>query len=177
MPSLQISNIQADLPLLSEHDVAAIRSIAEEHEIDFISLTFTKDGQDVEDMRWGGPVPGTCAHGQSSDRADAPSRASASHQLKAPSSSWHPATLHAALSQPPKQDCPVQEQMPSGRLQAAVWGPPQQLGHLCAMCCERRHCWSMVGCKGAAATAGLRPLQTSLGHWLAHKPPPQCAWP
>ena len=57
LPSLQISNIQADLPLLSEHDVAAIRSIAEEHEIDFISLTFTKDGQDVEDMRWGGPVP------------------------------------------------------------------------------------------------------------------------
>eukprot|EP00891_Asterochloris_glomerata_P008068 jgi/Astpho2/8068/e_gw1.00120.16.1_t len=49
--SEQISNIQADLPLLSEHDVAAIRSIAEEHEIDFISLTFTKDGQDVEDMR------------------------------------------------------------------------------------------------------------------------------
>ena len=47
--------------------MAAIRSIAEEHEIDFISLTFTKDGQDVEDMRWEGRVPDTRAHGQSSD--------------------------------------------------------------------------------------------------------------
>ena len=43
--------LQADLPLLSEHDVNAIREITKEFEIDFVSLTFTRDGQDIEEMR------------------------------------------------------------------------------------------------------------------------------
>ena len=44
-------SMQADLPLLSEHDVHAIRDITSSFEVDFVALTFTRDGEDVESMR------------------------------------------------------------------------------------------------------------------------------
>ena len=43
--------MQADLPLLSEHDVHAIRDITSTFEVDFVALTFTRDGEDVDSMR------------------------------------------------------------------------------------------------------------------------------
>lgn len=44
-------SMQADLPLLSEHDVHAIRDITSQYEVDFVALTFTRDGGDVDSMR------------------------------------------------------------------------------------------------------------------------------
>ena len=44
-------SMQADLPLLSEHDVHAIRDITSQFEVDFVALTFTRDGEDVDSMR------------------------------------------------------------------------------------------------------------------------------
>lgn len=44
-------SMQADLPLLSEHDVHAIRDITAQFEVDFVALTFTRDGDDVDSMR------------------------------------------------------------------------------------------------------------------------------
>ena len=44
-------SMQADLPLLSEHDVHAIRDITSQFEVDFVALTFTRDGDDVDNMR------------------------------------------------------------------------------------------------------------------------------
>lgn len=44
-------SMQADLPVLSEHDVHAIRDITSHFEVDFVSLTFTRDGEDVDGMR------------------------------------------------------------------------------------------------------------------------------
>ena len=44
-------SMQADLPLLCEHDVHAIRDITSQFEVDFVSLTFTRDGEDVDTMR------------------------------------------------------------------------------------------------------------------------------
>ena len=44
-------SMQADLPLLSERDVHAIRDITSHFEVDFVSLTFTRDGEDVDGMR------------------------------------------------------------------------------------------------------------------------------
>ena len=46
-----MSSMQADLPLLSEHDVHAIRDITSQFEVDFVALTFTRDGGDVDTMR------------------------------------------------------------------------------------------------------------------------------
>ncbi len=43
--------MQADLPLLSEHDVHAIRDITTQFEVDFVALTFTRDGEDVDGLR------------------------------------------------------------------------------------------------------------------------------
>jgi pyruvate kinase len=44
-------SMQADLPLLSEHDVHAIRDITTQFEVDFVALTFTRDGEDVDGLR------------------------------------------------------------------------------------------------------------------------------
>ncbi|KAL3159599.1 hypothetical protein ABBQ38_010011 [Trebouxia sp. C0009 RCD-2024] len=44
-------SMQADLPVLSEHDVHAIRDISSHFEVDFVSLTFTRDGEDIDGMR------------------------------------------------------------------------------------------------------------------------------
>ncbi len=44
-------SMQADLPLLSEHDVHAIRGITSQFEVDFVALTFTRDGEDVDGLR------------------------------------------------------------------------------------------------------------------------------
>jgi len=44
-------SMQADLPLLSEHDVHAIRDITSQFEVDFVALTFTRDGEDVDGLR------------------------------------------------------------------------------------------------------------------------------
>ena len=42
-----LNNVQNDLPIMTDDDKAAIKELAAEFEIDFISLSFTRSGEDV----------------------------------------------------------------------------------------------------------------------------------
>lgn len=46
-----LSNIQNDLPALCSEDKAALRELARDFEIDFVSLSFTRQASDVEQAR------------------------------------------------------------------------------------------------------------------------------
>ena len=46
-----LSNLQNDLPILCDEDKSAIKSLASEFELDFISLSFTREAKDVEQAR------------------------------------------------------------------------------------------------------------------------------
>lgn len=46
-----LSPMQADLPILSQMDVTALRSLSEEFEIDFVMQTYARDENDVIEMR------------------------------------------------------------------------------------------------------------------------------
>ena len=43
--------MQAELPMLTEYDVQAIKELAAEFEIDFVALTYTCTGDDVTSLR------------------------------------------------------------------------------------------------------------------------------
>ena len=42
-----LNNVQNDLPIMTDDDKSAIKELAAEFEIDFISLSFTRAGEDV----------------------------------------------------------------------------------------------------------------------------------
>lgn len=46
-----LNNVQNDLPIMTEDDKSAIQELAAEFEIDFISLSFTRAGEDVQAAR------------------------------------------------------------------------------------------------------------------------------
>lgn len=46
-----LNNIQNDLPIMTDDDKSAIQELAAEFEIDFISLSFTRAGEDVQAAR------------------------------------------------------------------------------------------------------------------------------
>ena len=46
-----LNNVQNDLPIMTDDDKSAIQELAAEFEIDFISLSFTRAGEDVQDAR------------------------------------------------------------------------------------------------------------------------------
>lgn len=46
-----LNNVQNDLPIMTDDDKSAIQGLAAEFEIDFISLSFTRAGEDVQAAR------------------------------------------------------------------------------------------------------------------------------
>ena len=46
-----LQNIQNDLPILTEYDKKVIRAISKEIEIDFLSLSFVREGEDLNVAR------------------------------------------------------------------------------------------------------------------------------
>ena len=46
-----LNNVQNDLPIMTSDDKARIKEVAAEFEIDFISLSFTRSGEDVQAAR------------------------------------------------------------------------------------------------------------------------------
>lgn len=46
-----LNNVQNDLPIMTDEDKSAIQELAAEFEIDFISLSFTRAGEDVQAAR------------------------------------------------------------------------------------------------------------------------------
>ncbi|KAK9811564.1 hypothetical protein WJX72_005997 [[Myrmecia] bisecta] len=46
-----MSNRQTDLPMLAQHDVMALKQLSAAYELDFVALTYTCDGGDVQEMR------------------------------------------------------------------------------------------------------------------------------
>lgn len=46
-----LNNVQNDLPIMTDDDQSAIQELAAEFEIDFISLSFTRAGEDVQAAR------------------------------------------------------------------------------------------------------------------------------
>lgn len=46
-----LNNVQNDLPIMTSDDKSCIKGVAAEFEIDFISLSFTRSGEDVQAAR------------------------------------------------------------------------------------------------------------------------------
>ena len=46
-----LNNVQNDLPIMTDDDKANIKELAAEFEVDFISLSFTRCGEDIIDAR------------------------------------------------------------------------------------------------------------------------------
>ena len=46
-----LNNIQNDLPIMTDDDKSNIKELAAEFEVDFISLSFTRCAEDIQDAR------------------------------------------------------------------------------------------------------------------------------